>query len=150
MSIKWLAIKIWLAQEILQKSKVQDRIRAFEQIKEDTKLIELLLELHNEGMFKAEGNYKSGYLKALERALATKIPGCDLQARPHIESRMKTLKTHFQIVHEMLTGPNYSGLLVGILRKRWSLQKNLCGRHIYSLPDEEKDHWIRALLIGAI
>ncbi|KAF4400872.1 hypothetical protein G4B88_004415 [Cannabis sativa] len=76
---------------------------------EDTKLIESLLEMHNEGTFKAEGNFKPGYLKALEKALATKIPGCDLQARPHIESRMKTLKTHFQIVHEMLTGPNCSG-----------------------------------------
>ncbi|KAF4356152.1 hypothetical protein F8388_012302 [Cannabis sativa] len=65
--------------------------------------------MHNEGTFKAEGNFKPAYLKAFERALATKIPGCDLQARPHIDSRMKTLKTHFQIVHEMLTGPNCSG-----------------------------------------
>ena len=41
--------------------------------------------------------------------LHEKLFGCDLLAKPHIESRMKTLKTNFQIVHDMLTGPNCSG-----------------------------------------
>ncbi|XP_062085355.1 uncharacterized protein At2g29880-like [Humulus lupulus] len=77
---------------------------------EDTKLIESLLEMHNEGTFKTEGNFKPGHLRALEKALATKLYGRDIQAKTHIESRMKTLKTHFQVVHEMLTGPNCSGL----------------------------------------
>ena len=76
---------------------------------EDKYLIESLIELHNEGIYKAESNFKAGHLQAIEKKLHSRLPGCDLLARPHIESRMKTLKTHFQIVHEMLTGPNCSG-----------------------------------------
>ncbi|PON87613.1 Myb/SANT-like domain containing protein [Trema orientale] len=76
---------------------------------EDKHLIDALIELHNEGKFKAEGNFKPGHLKELENKLRDRMPRCDLQAKPHIESRMKTLKTHFQVVHEMLTGPYCSG-----------------------------------------
>ncbi|KAF4359400.1 hypothetical protein F8388_005657 [Cannabis sativa] len=76
---------------------------------EDKHLIESLMELNNEGKFKAEGNFKPGHLRAIEMKLKERMPGCDIQAKPHIESRMKTLKTHFQIVHEMLTGPFCSG-----------------------------------------
>ena len=76
---------------------------------EDKALIESLLELHDEGKYKAEGNFKAGHLKALEIKLHNKIPGCDLEAHPDIGSRLKTLKSYFQVVHEMLTGPNCSG-----------------------------------------
>ncbi|KAF4374433.1 hypothetical protein G4B88_012822 [Cannabis sativa] len=72
---------------------------------EDKHLNESLMELNNEGKFKAEGNFKPGHLRAIEVKLKERMPGCDIQAKPHIESRMKTLNTHFQIVHEMLTGP---------------------------------------------
>ncbi|KAF4359551.1 hypothetical protein F8388_003554 [Cannabis sativa] len=71
---------------------------------EDKHLIESLMELNNEGKFKAEGNFKLGHLRAIEMKLKERMPGCDIQAKPHIESRIKTLKIHFQIVHEMLTG----------------------------------------------
>ncbi|KAF4390930.1 hypothetical protein G4B88_030608 [Cannabis sativa] len=107
--IKYSSLQTSVYQLDTSKVKGPGQNKRFWTEEEDTKLIESLLEMHNEGTFKAEGNFKPGYLKAFERALATKIPGCDLQARPHIDSRMKTLKTHFQIVHEMLTGPNCSG-----------------------------------------
>ncbi|KAK2635094.1 hypothetical protein Ddye_029886 [Dipteronia dyeriana] len=77
--------------------------------KEDNKLIESLLELNNDGRFKVEGSFKPGHLNKLEKKLHEKLHGCDLLAKSHIESGMKTLKTHFQIVHDMLTGPNCSG-----------------------------------------
>ncbi|KAK0607310.1 hypothetical protein LWI29_012966 [Acer saccharum] len=76
---------------------------------EDNKLIESLLKLNNNGRFKSEGSFKPGHLKELEKKLHEKLPRCDLLAKPHIESRMKTLKTHFHIVHDMLTGLNCSG-----------------------------------------
>ena len=76
---------------------------------EDKQLIEALIELHSEGKFKSEGGFKPGHLKALEIKLHDRLPGSNLQGKPHIESRMKTLKTHFQVVHDMLTGPYCSG-----------------------------------------
>ncbi|PON98322.1 Myb/SANT-like domain containing protein [Trema orientale] len=76
---------------------------------EDNKLIEALLEIHNEGKFKAEGNFKASHLTAIERYLEVHLPGCGLKAKPRIESRMKTLKAQFYIVYEILTGPNCSG-----------------------------------------
>ncbi|KAL5564252.1 hypothetical protein UlMin_027416 [Ulmus minor] len=76
---------------------------------EDEKLIEALLEMHNEGRYNAEGNFKHGHLNAVEKYLEAKLPGCDLKAKPHIESRMKTLKAQFYVVHEMLIGPSCSG-----------------------------------------
>ena len=91
------------------KAKGPDQNKRFWTEEEDKQLIDSLIEMHNEGKFKAEGNFKPGHLKALEKKLHDRLPGCDLQAKPHIESRMKTLKTHFQVVHEMLTGPFCSG-----------------------------------------
>ncbi|KAL5553006.1 hypothetical protein UlMin_040407 [Ulmus minor] len=69
---------------------------------EDEKLIEALLEMHNEGRYKAEGNFKHGHLNAIEKYLEAKLPGCDLKSKPHIESRIKTLKAQFYVVHEMI------------------------------------------------
>ena len=39
---------------------------------DDIELIESLLEIHNEEKFKAFGNFKAGYLKAIETLLARK------------------------------------------------------------------------------
>ncbi|KAF4395810.1 hypothetical protein F8388_018084 [Cannabis sativa] len=52
---------------------------------EDKHLIESLMELNNEGKFKAEGNFKPGHLRAIEMKLKERMPGCDIQAKPHIE-----------------------------------------------------------------
>ena len=76
---------------------------------EDLKLIEVMLDLHNMGTYTADNGFKSGYFNALEKTLATSLPESGLKADPHIRSRVKTLKTHFAIVHDMLCGPNTSG-----------------------------------------
>ena len=57
--------------------------------------------------FYSDNNFRSGYLEVLETALDTKLPGCGIKAKPHIESWIKTLKMQFQTVHEMLTGSNF-------------------------------------------
>ncbi|TXG51732.1 hypothetical protein EZV62_024256 [Acer yangbiense] len=99
---------------------------------EDNKLIESLLELNNDGRFKAEGSFKPGHLKELEKKLHEKLSGCDLLAKPHIESRMKTLKTNFQIVHDMLTGPNCSGFGWDTERKTVTAEKPVWDAYINS------------------
>uniref|UniRef100_A0A2N9IVH8 Myb/SANT-like domain-containing protein n=1 Tax=Fagus sylvatica TaxID=28930 RepID=A0A2N9IVH8_FAGSY len=76
---------------------------------EDIKLVEALVEYHQEREGSPENKFKPGYLKVLEGKLSTKLPNCGLRAKPHIESRLRTLKREFQILHDMLTGPNTSG-----------------------------------------
>ncbi|KAF4360758.1 hypothetical protein F8388_011474 [Cannabis sativa] len=83
------------------------------------------MELNNEGKFKAEGNFKPGHLRAIKMKLKERMPGCDIQAKPHMESRMKTLKTHFQIVHEMLTRPFCSGFGWDCNRKTVTAEKSV-------------------------
>ncbi|KAK4839584.1 hypothetical protein QYF36_023017 [Acer negundo] len=99
---------------------------------EDNKLIESLLELNNNGRFKAEGSFKPGHLKELEKNIHEKLPRCDLLAKPYIESRMKTLKTHFYIVHGILTGPNCSCFRWDIEKKTLTVEKHVWDAFIQS------------------
>ena len=62
---------------------------------EDIKLVESLLDLYHDGKFYVDDYFKSGYLRALQTTLKTKLPECGIKAKPHIESRIKTLKMQF-------------------------------------------------------
>ncbi|XP_031387218.1 uncharacterized protein LOC116200511 [Punica granatum] len=46
--------------------------------------------------------FKFGYLSELEKMLLEKLPNCCMKARPHIESRLKTLKTEWAIMYDMM------------------------------------------------
>ncbi|KAK1566721.1 hypothetical protein Q3G72_003358 [Acer saccharum] len=107
----------------ISKTKGPSQNKRFWTEEEDNKLIETLLELNNDGRFKAEESFKPGHLKELEKKLHEKLSGCDLLAKPHIESRMKTLKKNFQIVHDMLTGLNCSGFGWDTERKTVTVEK---------------------------
>jgi hypothetical protein len=76
---------------------------------EDIKLVQALLEHYNEGNDKQETRLQPGYLKILEVKLSKTLPNAGIKAKPHIESRLKTLKKDFQVIHAMLCGPNASG-----------------------------------------
>lgn len=72
---------------------------------------------HDEKIY-AGNNFKSGYLRALETALETKLLACGIKAKPHIKFRIKTLKMQFRTIHQMLTGPSCSGF-------GWDLEKKI-------------------------
>ncbi|CAA0827207.1 Unknown protein [Striga hermonthica] len=76
---------------------------------EDAKLVEAFLEMVNLGTYKAENGFKPGYLNYVEDKLRVSLPSSGFKAKPHIESRIKTLKRDFNIVYDMLNGPNTSG-----------------------------------------
>ena len=84
---------------------------------EDIKLVEALLKYHHEKEGNPENKFKPRYLKILEGKISTKLPNAGLRAKLHIESRLRTLKREFQVIHEMLTGPNTSGFGWDIMRK---------------------------------
>jgi len=69
---------------------------------EDQKLVEALLNMINTGGFKSDNGFKSGYLQHLESCLKDSLPGSGLLAKPHIESRIKTMKRDWQVVYDML------------------------------------------------
>jgi hypothetical protein len=49
--------------------------------------------------------------------LSRTLPNARIKAKPHIESRLKTLKKDFQVIHAMLCGPDTSGFWWDNVRK---------------------------------
>ncbi|PKI48020.1 hypothetical protein CRG98_031613 [Punica granatum] len=74
---------------------------------EDAVIISYMIDLRNMGTHNADIGFKSGYLPELEKMLLEKLPNCGIKARPHIESRLKTLKKKWAIVYDMML--NISG-----------------------------------------
>ena len=69
----------------------------------DALLVEFLQELALNGQWKVDTGFKVGYLGQLEKMFHTRIPGCGIKANPHIQSRVKLLKSQTMAIHEMLT-----------------------------------------------
>ncbi|KAH9622977.1 hypothetical protein KSS87_017516 [Heliosperma pusillum] len=69
-------------------------------VEEDTLMVELLLSLHLDGKWKAEGGFKSGYLMHLEKLISQKMPDAGLRAA-NIESRLGYLKKRFNALLEI-------------------------------------------------
>ncbi|KAA8541963.1 hypothetical protein F0562_023115 [Nyssa sinensis] len=76
---------------------------------EDEKLIEAMFHAVNTGNHRADNDFKPEFYNVVERELNVKLPGAGIKAKPHIESRIKTMKRDFNIVYDMLYGPNTSG-----------------------------------------
>jgi hypothetical protein len=95
----------------------QDNGRRKWTLEEDIKLVQALLEHYNEGNDKQETRLQPGYLKILEVKLSRTLPNARIKAKPHIESRLKTLKKDFQVIHAMLCGLDTSGFGWDSMRK---------------------------------
>ncbi|XP_031116484.1 uncharacterized protein At2g29880-like [Ipomoea triloba] len=75
---------------------------------EDIILVSCLTEMHNVGKYNSDTGFKTGYLIELERMILEKIPNTTIKAKPHIESRIKTLKKEWGIIHDMVQGKDTS------------------------------------------
>ncbi|XP_019153483.1 PREDICTED: uncharacterized protein At2g29880-like isoform X2 [Ipomoea nil] len=84
-------------------SKVKNRRWTHE---DDAMLVSCMVDLHNMGTKKSNTGFKAGYLVELEKMLATKLPNSNIKAKPHIESRVKTLKKEWSIVPDLFTNNN--------------------------------------------
>ncbi|PWA74366.1 myb/SANT-like domain, Harbinger transposase-derived nuclease domain protein [Artemisia annua] len=76
---------------------------------EDEKLIEALLTMKNTSGYKADNGFKPGYVTHLETLLKVSLPDSGLLAKPHIESRIKTMKKDWQVVYDMLNSTSGFG-----------------------------------------
>ncbi|KAK9116440.1 hypothetical protein Sjap_015387 [Stephania japonica] len=68
------------------------------------KLVEAMREMVDAGVYKADNGFKPGYLHFLEEKMRASCPSSGFKAKPHIESRVKTLKKDWTTVHDILTG----------------------------------------------
>ncbi|XVF59148.1 hypothetical protein PTKIN_Ptkin07bG0252500 [Pterospermum kingtungense] len=98
-----------------QTSKRTNRKWSFE---EDVVLVSCMVDLHNMGTHNADTGFKAGYLLELERMVGKKLPSANIKAKPHIESRIKTLKKDWSIIFDMVQGNCTSGF-------GWDSQKNM-------------------------
>ncbi|GJX90482.1 Myb/SANT-like domain, harbinger transposase-derived nuclease domain protein [Tanacetum coccineum] len=76
---------------------------------EDEKLVEALLTMKNTSGYKADNSFKPGYVTYLETLLKVSLPDSGLLAKPHIESRIKTMKDDWQVVYDMLNSTSGFG-----------------------------------------
>ncbi|KAK9153315.1 hypothetical protein Sjap_000795 [Stephania japonica] len=64
-------------------------------------------EMVEAGVYKADNGFKPGYLHFLEEKMRASCPSSGFKAKPHIESRVKTLKKDWTTVHDILTGARH-------------------------------------------
>ena len=64
---------------------------------EDGTLIQCYLDLKDKGDWNGDnGTFRSGYWVHRERANAEKISNCQIKGTPHIQSKLKTLKSQYR------------------------------------------------------
>ncbi|KAK1376597.1 hypothetical protein POM88_032790 [Heracleum sosnowskyi] len=68
---------------------------------EDEVLVATLMQLCDTGWKRSNNSFRSGYTSVLEKELSSKLPGHELKANPHIESRLKILKKHCDAITDM-------------------------------------------------
>ncbi|KAH6822924.1 hypothetical protein C2S53_002737 [Perilla frutescens var. hirtella] len=73
----------------------------------------------------AHNGFKPGYLNFVEEKLQVALLDSGLKAKPHIESRIKTLKRDFHIVYDILNGPNTSGFGMDPIKTRVTAKKHV-------------------------
>ncbi|KAI8538423.1 hypothetical protein RHMOL_Rhmol09G0102100 [Rhododendron molle] len=64
--------------------------RSWKKVEEDA-LMKCML--NEEGMWKSENGFRTGYFTHLQKELHKVLPGCTLQANPHIDSKVKHWKS---------------------------------------------------------
>ena len=71
-------------------------------MQQDDALVEALLELSQNAIWRADCGFKNGYLLQLEAMMEAKLPGCGIKSSPHIESRAKWFKQKYSAMTDML------------------------------------------------
>ncbi|KAI3796004.1 hypothetical protein L1987_38665 [Smallanthus sonchifolius] len=65
-------------------------------------LIEVLQDMASDPSWKTNGGFRSNYMVEVHRRIITKMPNFSKQVSPHIESKVKWLKTKFHVINDMV------------------------------------------------
>ena len=83
--------------------------------KETQLLIEVLQDMASDPSWKTDGGFRSNYLCEVHRRILIKMPTFSKQVSPHVESKVKWLKSKFHVINDML---KYSGCQWNDVEKR--------------------------------
>ncbi|GMN58453.1 hypothetical protein TIFTF001_027549 [Ficus carica] len=72
-------------------------------MQQDDALVDALLELSQNAMWRADCGFKNGYLLQLEAMMEAKLPDYGIKASPHIGSRVKWFKQKYCAMTNMLS-----------------------------------------------
>lgn len=64
-------------------------------------LIEILQELAADPLWKTDGGFRNNYMTEVHRKMLVKILAFAKQVSPHIESKIKWLKTKYHLINEI-------------------------------------------------
>ncbi|CAH9107592.1 unnamed protein product [Cuscuta europaea] len=94
-----------MSQQSTQMAHVAKGTRRKWTAQEDQTLVNCMVELHTHGTHNGKkGGFEAGYLSELAKMMSQKLPHSHLEAKPHIESRIRTLKQVWQEYYDLLNG----------------------------------------------
>ncbi|KAF7812788.1 putative Myb/SANT-like domain-containing protein [Senna tora] len=80
---------------------------------EDAALVACLVSMKEDQNHMLGSKFTSGHLGELEKMMQNKLPCCGLKGNPYIQSRIKTLKSNWTTVHDMVYDTKYQWLRLG-------------------------------------
>ncbi|KAL8528564.1 hypothetical protein ACS0TY_006113 [Phlomoides rotata] len=83
------------------KEKTTRSRRSWSSVEEDA-LIECLIGIMHDG-WKADNDFRAGFQRELEKALRKKLPGTDIVANPHINSKIHVWKKKYSNLSDLLS-----------------------------------------------
>ncbi|XP_039135802.1 uncharacterized protein LOC120273238 [Dioscorea cayenensis subsp. rotundata] len=102
---EWTQFRVDMATNIMDSdSQVGRRVQSkhYWTTDEDKALIDALIELSTNPMWRAENGFRNGYLVQLERMIKEKLPQSMIKASPNIESRVKLLRKQTTAISDIL------------------------------------------------
>ena len=72
-------------------------------------LVSCMVDMHNIENYNVDTSFKTSYLLELERMMARKLQNSNIKDKPHIESRIKTLKKNWSTIFDMVQRCGNSG-----------------------------------------
>ncbi|KAL8465970.1 hypothetical protein ACS0TY_035178 [Phlomoides rotata] len=84
-----------------EKGKTTRGRRLWSKVEEDA-LIQCLIDIINDG-WKAENNFKAGFQRELENGMRKLLPGTDIVANPHINSKIHVWKKKYNALSDVLS-----------------------------------------------
>ncbi|KAG6497030.1 hypothetical protein ZIOFF_044915 [Zingiber officinale] len=107
---EWTNFRNTLTLEMMEQDQIvrgRGRNKCFWTENEVQVLIATLQDMACDPSWKIDGGFKSNYMAEVHKRMLSKIPTLTKQVTPHIESKIKWLKTRFHIINDMCRQSGY-------------------------------------------